>query len=104
MKKIILKSLELSNFKKLSGLWKFKEDKNVFVGKNGTGKTTLADAEKWLRTGKDSDNKSVFDIKTIVNGETVSKGKHSVIGTYEIDGKGLKLERIYKEKWTKKRG
>jgi len=100
--RIILKSLELSNFKKLSGLWEFKEGKNVFFGKNGTGKTTLCDAERWLRMGKNSLGQSNFDIKTIIHGQSFSK--HSVIGLYNIDGRELKLERVYKEKWAKKRG
>ena len=76
--KIILKSLELFQFRKQTGKWSFKKGKNVFLGRNGAGKTTLCDAERWLRTGKDSQGSAKFDIKTIVDGEPASKGNHSV--------------------------
>lgn len=102
--KIILKSLELSNFKKLTGKWIFQKGKNVFLGENGTGKTTICDAERWLRTGKDSAGSAKFDIKTIIDGNTASRASHSVVGVYEIDGQQLILERVYAEKWTRTRG
>lgn len=97
--KIILKQLELSNFKKLSGLWKFKDGKNVFLGKNRTGKTRLKQSEKWLRTGNGAPS-----IKAIIDGKITPKQNCSVIGIYNFDNKPVTLERIYKEKWAKKRG
>ncbi len=102
--RIILKSLALDNFKNLTGEWKFKNGINTILGKNGTGKTTLDDAQEWLRTGKDSLGSAKFDIKTIVNGVPVSKANHGVISIYEVDGETLTFERIYSEKWAKTRG
>jgi chromosome segregation ATPase len=104
MKEIILKNMELESFKKMTGKWDFAKGKNVFLGENGTGKTTLCDAEHWLRTGKDSQDKAKFDIKTIVDGEPISKHSHCVSVVYIVDGQELTLERIYQEKWTKRRG
>lgn len=102
--RIILKKLKLTNFKKLTGEWEFCSETNTFRGMNGTGKTTIYDAECWLRTGKDSQRKEKFDIKTIIHGETMRRAEHSVLGVYDIDGEELTLERVYAEKWTKKRG
>jgi len=97
--KITLKNLELSNFKKLSGVWKFKEGKNVFLGKNRVGKTRLKQSEKWLRTGNGAPS-----IKAIIDGKTTPKQSCAVIGVYNFDNKPVKLGRTYKEKWAKKRG
>jgi DNA repair exonuclease SbcCD ATPase subunit len=96
--------LELSEFKGLTGKWEFADGRNVFLGENGTGKTTLCDAEHWVRTGKNSHESAKFDIKPIVDGQPVSKSSHSVIAVYEIDGEKLTLERVYAEKWAKTRG
>lgn len=107
--KIILKRLELNQFREATKAWDFKEGRNTFYGKNGVGKTTLFDAENWLRTGKNSKGqpaygKGSFDIKTIVDGVPIEKTDHSVKGIYEVDGKILTLERTFREQWTKTRG
>ncbi len=102
--KVIINKIDLKGFKKLTGVWKLSEGGNTFLGKNGTGKTTLCDAERWLRTGKNSAGNAVFDIKTIVEGRPISKHTHAVAVTYSIDGEPLMLERSYAEKWAKKRG
>lgn len=101
---ITLKKLELINFRQVTGSFDFDPDQNLFKGKNGTGKTTLYDAEEWVRTGKDSLGSAIFSIKTIVDKVAVSKSQHSVIAHYNVDGTPLKLERHYAEKWTKTRG
>jgi|GEM_PF-5566003 len=102
--KIILKKLILRNFKKLSGEFEFNEKRTVYAGRNGAGKTTLYDAECWLRTGKDSQGKANFSIKTVEGGEEMSKTEHAVKAVYEVDGRERSFERIFKEKWTRKRG
>ncbi len=102
--RITLESLDLKNFKKLTGKFIFDKVKNCFMGQNGTGKTTVYDGPEWLLWGKDSRGSAKFDIKTIIDGKPLSKVDHSVIGHYLIDGTPLKLERVFAEKWTKTRG
>ncbi len=107
--KITLTQLELLNFKGVFGKWVFKEGRNIFKGKNGTGKTTMCDAISWLKDGKDSEGKSdsgkkSFAIKTIVNEQPTSKGRHTVTGTYRVDGKEWKFERSFMEDWSTSRG
>jgi hypothetical protein len=96
----LLKST-LRNFKKLKE-FTFEPNGNDirFYGDNGTCKTTIADSSSWLLTGKDSLGKSVFDIKTLVNGVPLHNLNHEVENTYEHGGKVFTLKRVYKEKWT----
>lgn len=107
MKEIRLLSLELENFKGIRDFILEPRGKDIFVyGRNKTGKTTLFDAFLWLLFDKDSKGQSQFDIKTKKPGsnEPMHGLDHRVKGTFEIDGSQLTLEKVYKEKWTKKRG
>lgn len=104
-------SLELTNFKNVKHfvLDAEGEDKNIY-GKNGVGKTTLADAYYWLLTDKSSlDKKLDDDIKIAdkLTGNPIKDGgvEHTVSGVLELDnGKQVTLSKIYKEKWTKQNG
>lgn len=106
MKQVKLLSLHLENFK---GIKKFTLDANgsnvrVF-GDNAVGKTTLFDAFVWLLFDKDSQNKKDFSIKTLDNeGNVIHNLEHTVEGEFLIDSTVIKLKKVYKEKWTKKRG
>ena len=104
MKTIILKSLTLVNFRDVTGSFDLQLGRNVFSGPNGSGKTTLFDAVEFNRTGKDSQGKTDFAVKTIVGGSPVAKGEHNVTAVYDVDGKTLELSRTFFEKWSKKRG
>lgn len=101
-----LLKLHLKNFK---GIKEFTldtqgQDVNIF-GDNATGKTTLADAFMWLLFDKDSLNRKDFEIKTLdQNGQPIHGLEHEVEGTLDIGGQQLTLRKVYKEKWTKKRG
>ena len=104
-KNIFIKSLELKNFK---GMKSFSVDfsniTNIY-GDNGTGKTTIVDAFTWLLFDKDSKDRTSFEIKTLdKNGEVLHGLEHEATGVLNIDGKDIRLSKIYKEKWTKKRG
>ena len=103
--KIILKSLTLKNFKGIKDLQiDFSKVTNIY-GENATGKTTIVDSFMWLLFGKDSKDRKDFDIKTLdPSGEPLHGLEHSVTGVLEIDGSDLKLQRIYKEKWSKPTG
>lgn len=101
---VILKELNLINFKGIENLKiEFKEDTKIF-GANGTGKTTIFDAFVWLLFGKDSSNKKDFNIKGIDPDGKVPSCDHEVSGIIEIDGEDIILKKTFKEKWTTKRG
>ncbi|MFT8362949.1 MAG: AAA family ATPase [Sporolactobacillus sp.] len=106
MKRIELKSLELSNFKGIKSFVIDANGSNVDVfGDNATGKTTLFDAFTWLLFDKDSQDKKDFQLKTVdASGAVQHQLNHSVTGTFLVDGKPLELKKVYYEKYTKKRG
>jgi len=102
-----LHKLVLTNFKGIKSFTLDAKGQDVNIwGDNATGKTTLYDAFLWLLFDKDSQNRKDFEIKTIgPDGEYVHGLDHSVEATLEIDGaETLTLRKVYKEKWTKKRG
>jgi len=95
-----LQKLNLENFKGKTGSFEFTEETNIF-GENATGKTTLFDAYLWLITGKDHQDRQDFEIKTLdENNKYKHRLPHSVEGVFD----GIKLKRLYQEKWTKRRG
>ena len=108
MSSIILKSLHLVNFKGVRDMEiDFEPGTNQVRGENGTGKTTIFDAFTWLLFGKDSANRSDsnFNIKTLdEQGKPILKLEHYVTGVLYVDGKELKLKRMYREKWEKPTG
>ncbi|MDP4143222.1 MAG: AAA family ATPase [Bacillota bacterium] len=105
MSKILLENLKLKNFK---GIWELNIDFSKLtdiLGDNGTGKTTVFDAFTYLLFDKDSQDRKDFEIKTLDENNNVIHGlEHEVTGTLNIDGRSTVLSKIYKEKWTKKRG
>ncbi|GGF83001.1 hypothetical protein GCM10010912_30150 [Paenibacillus albidus] len=107
MKSIILERLTLRNFKGIKELVLATNggDADVF-GDNATGKTTIFDGFVWLLFGKDSQNKTDFEIKGL---DTIGKVlqhklEHEVEGVFLIDSRRRTFRRVYAEKWTKKRG
>lgn len=103
--KIFLKRLELKNFKGIKELQVNFGTVTRISGDNGTGKTTIMDSFMWLLFGKDSKDRKDYKIKTInENGEELHGLEHAVIGELEVDGTLIKLQRTYKEQWTKKSG
>lgn len=110
MKKIILKSLALVNFKGVRDFSiAFNDGITTVCGDNGTGKTTLYDAYLWLLFGKDStgrsDGANGFNVKTTgEDGKPIYRLEHSVTAVLEVDGKEIKLQRSLVEKWQKVNG
>lgn len=110
MKKIVLKSLNLVNFKGVRNVsLAFSESGSIVSGENGTGKTTLFDAFLWVLFGKDSSGRSDgnggFNVKTLDdNGKPIYRLEHSVTAVLEIDGKEITLQRSLVEKWRKVNG
>lgn len=105
---IVLKSLHLVNFKGARDLeLSFSPGTSLVKGDNGTGKTTVFDAFTWLLFGKDSTQRSDsnFNIKTLdAQGNPILKQEHSVTAVLLVDGKEMKLKRMYREKWEKPTG
>lgn len=105
MSKMTLLELKLINFKGIKEFTLSTNGTNVKVfGDNATGKTTLFDAFIWLLFDKDSQNKNDFEIKTLKDGQTIHNINHEVEGVFDLDGRELKLKKVYFEKWTTKRG
>lgn len=101
-----LNQLTIRNFK---GIRDFNFDagpgETTITGKNGTGKTTVADAWYWLLSDSDSLGQTKFNLLQLdSDGQTVAHQDATVEAEIEIDDKKLTLSKIYKQKWTKRRG
>lgn len=103
--KITIKNLKIRNFKAIRNLeiTDFPEELSI-RGANETGKSSIVDAFNWLFFGKNSEDKAEFNIKTIENGEALHKIDHEVEVLMDVDGVESTYKRVYREKWTKKRG
>jgi DNA repair exonuclease SbcCD ATPase subunit len=106
MKRIELNRLELSDFKGIKQFVLNANGANVNVfGDNATGKTTIFDAFTWVLFDKDSADKKDFQLKTVdIAGKEQHHLNHSVAVSFLVGGRPLELQKVYKEKWTKKRG
>jgi len=106
MKTIKIKQLSLINFKAIRHLeLNFTGDETFIYADNGVGKTTIFDGFNWLLFGKDSQGRTDFEIKTLdTAGKVIEKIEHEVSATLEVDGTEIKLKRVLKENWVKKRG
>ncbi|UAK17588.1 ATP-binding protein [Sporolactobacillus terrae] len=105
-KRISLDSLLIENFKGIKRFELNANSANVNVfGDNATGKTTIFDAFTWVLFDKDSADKKDFQLKTVdVAGKEQHHLDHSVAVSFLVDGRPLELQKVFKEKWTKKRG
>lgn len=104
MKLIKLKKLTLRNFKGIKNFELITDGNTQVYGDNATGKTTLFDAFTWLLFDKDSRGKKEFSIKTISNNEIVNNLEHEVSAIFDGTDGQTELKKIYKEKYTRKRG
>lgn len=101
-----LNQLIIRNFK---GIRDFRLDagsgETTITGKNGTGKTTVADAWYWLLSDADSLGQSKFNLLSLdADGQTVAHLDAEVEAEFEIEGTPHTLKKIYRQKWTKRRG
>ena len=103
---ITITRLELTNFKCFhkKGI-AFDPHVTTIRGRNGVGKTTIADAILWCLFGKNSQGQSDFDLKThSSDGSPIPNLDHSVEMQLNIDERVVTLKRTLKETWIKKRG
>jgi len=104
--KLLIKKISLEWFKGITDLdINFVDTTTIIKGRNGAGKSTIADALSWLLFGKNAKGETTFGIKTRDNqGNDIPHKDHSVTAVFLIDGKEVTLSRTLKEKWTKQRG
>jgi len=103
--KITLQTLTLLNFKGVRSLTINFGQVNNIRGANGTGKTTVFDAFLWLLFGKDSSDRTTFEIKTLdAKNEPYHELEHEVCAVLMIDGQQVTLRKTFTEKWVKKAG
>lgn len=106
MKTITIKNLKMRNFKgfKEFELTADNTDLNIY-GETGSGKTTVFDAFWYVLFGKNSQNEQKFPWKPLgKDKKPVHHLETEVEVVLTVDGEELKLARITKENWTKKRG
>lgn len=105
MKKVILKSLSLINWKgEKQRTTEFNGLETTISGENGLGKTRHFDAFMWLLFGKDSQDRKDYQIKTLVNGKPLEKVDCEVSGILMVDDEEIRLRRAFVEDWVKPRG
>jgi len=103
---IKLQSLKLQNFMGVRDYTFAPRGAHVIVrADNGVGKTTLFSAFLWLLFNKDAAGRSDFEIKPLdADGNPLHGLDHTVEAVLDVDGKEVQLCKVFKEKWTKKRG
>jgi len=106
MTNITLQSLNLKNFKGIEDFSLILDGKNADIyGKNATGKSSIYNAFLFLLFGKDSFNRSDFNIKPQDEDGNERHHLESIVeGILLVGGKPLRLKRALMEKWTKVRG
>ena len=105
MKKVILKSFTLTNWRgERSRTTQFNSETTTISGANGLGKSRHFDAFMWLLFGKDSQDRKDFNIKTVVDGKPIMKVECEVVGVLSVNGEIITLRRALVEEWVKPRG
>ena len=102
-----LLKLTLTNFEGIKKMTiPFAGSSAAVYGDNGTGKTTIADAQAWLLFGKDSAFTQNFLPKPRDGrGEELHSLDTGVEGIYRLDdGTEITLRKVFAEIWKKKRG
>ena len=104
MRKLVLKRLELKNFKGQTRTFEPKEDLTKVFAKNGKGKTTLYKAFCWMLSGYTDainvKNHELYDNRTEITPDTPTACVKAYIS---IDGVDYTIERRAIAKFTRKR-
>lgn len=105
MKKVVLKSLSLSEWKAKNIVVSFNEGTTRINGENQIGKSSLIHAFTWLLTTRTEPtanaNSEIFDNRVPLSPETPTA---SVTAIINIDGYDYELKRTAKAKFTRPRG
>lgn len=103
--KMILKSLNLENFKGIRNLDVKFSNKTKVKGQNAAGKTTIFDAFTWLLSNKNSAGEEKFNVRPLdKDGNRIDNVEIKVVAVLDVDGKEMELSKIQKQNWVKKRG
>ena len=105
MKKVVLKRIQLTNWKSLNLDVEFSESKTKISGANGIGKSSLQNAWNWLLSGYTNayspKNHELFDNKVEITHETPIA---SVKAWVSINGIEYTIEKTAQAKFTRRRG
>lgn len=105
MKKVVLKRIQLTNWKSLNLDVEFSESKTKISGANGIGKSSLQNAWNWLLSGYTNayspKNHELFDNKVEITHETPIA---SVKAWVSINGIEYTVEKTAQAKFTRRRG
>lgn len=106
MKNITLKTMTMCNFRGCTKqVTNFNGDITIISGKNGLGKSRHVDAFLWCLTGKDSQNRKDYEIKSRnTDAETTAKVDASVEIKLSVDGVESTYKRVLVEKWETPKG
>lgn len=103
--KMILKKLNLKNFKGIKSLDVNFSNKTSIKGQNAAGKTTIFDAFTWLLFNKNSAGEEKFNIRPLdKDGNRIDNVEIKVVAVLDVDGKEVELSKVQKQNWVKKRG
>jgi len=103
---IKLNWLRIKHFKGIPDLLIDLSGQNAFFyAANGKGKTTTYDAFLWLLFGKDSSDRTSFQVKPLDgNNQEIHHLQTEVEAEFSIDGKPLRLKKMQEEDWQTPRG
>jgi exonuclease SbcC len=106
MKTVFIERLRLKNFAGIPDLIvDFSTGGTSIYGDNGTGKTTILNAFLWLFFGKNFMDRQNQGIKPLTkDGKEIHRLDTEVEGEFRINGNLEKFKKVYKEKWTTKKG
>ena len=103
--KMILKKLNLKNFKGIKSLDVNFSNKTSIKGQNAAGKTTIFDAFTWLLFNKNSTGEEKFNVRPLdKDGSRIDNVEIKVVAVLDVDGKEVELSKVQKQNWVKKRG
>jgi len=106
MSELKLISLDIRNFKGIKHKKiDFKGEDKALVGTNEVGKTTVADAYRWLLFDINMNGDSQFGIKPLDEDNNEIHHLNTIVtGQFTLDGKDIELKKDYHEVWTRSRG
>lgn len=104
MKEVLVKKIELENYKNFSGISLPMFARSKVSGRNRVGKTTLMDGYFDTITGKMASGKEPDEIRRKENGQEIPKVDVVRRIVLDIDGKEHTIQKTTRQKWKKPRG